>query len=77
MIALFAEDPSVQKHIAKAGEIFIPAPVIGELYFGAFKSERAKANSARVKKIAASNTVLACDIGTSKEYGRIKSLLYI
>ena len=45
MIALFAEDPSVQKHIAKAGEIFIPAPVIGELYFGAFKSERAKANA--------------------------------
>jgi predicted nucleic acid-binding protein len=29
VIALFAEDLSVKKHIAKAGEIFIPAPVIG------------------------------------------------
>ena len=40
VIALFAEDPSVQKHIARAGEIFIPAVVIGELFFGAFKSGR-------------------------------------
>jgi len=28
VIALFSEDPSVQKHIARAGEIFIPAIVI-------------------------------------------------
>ena len=76
VIALFAEDPSVQKHIAKAGEIFIPAPVIGELFFGAFKSERPKANSARIENFAASNTVLACDIGTSREYGRIKNILH-
>jgi len=76
VIALFAEDLSVKKHIAKAGEIFIPAPVIGELYFGAFKSERPKANSERVEKFATSNTVLACDIGASKEYGRIKNILH-
>ena len=76
VIALFAEDPSVQKHIAKAGEIFIPAVVIGELFFGAFKSERPKANSARIENFAASNTVLACDIGTSREYGRIKNILH-
>jgi len=68
VIALFAEDLSVQKHIAKAGEIFIPTPVIGELFFGAFKSERPKANSERIENFAASSTVLACDIGTSKEY---------
>lgn len=76
VIALFAEDPSVQKHIAKAGEVFIPATVIGELFFGAFKSERSKANSARIENFAASNTVLACDIGTSREYGRIKNILH-
>ena len=76
VIALFAEDQSVKKHIVKAGEVFIPAPVIGELFFGAFKSERPKANSERVENFAASNTVLACDIGTSKEYGLIKSNLH-
>ena len=37
VIALFAEDPSVQKHFAKAREIYIPSTVIGKLFFGAFK----------------------------------------
>ena len=75
VIALFAKDPSVQKHIAKAEEVFIPVTVIGELFFGAFKSERPKVNSAHIEKFASSNTVLACDIGTSWEYGRIKNIL--
>lgn len=76
VIALFAEDPSVQKHIAKAGEIFIPSTVIGELFFGAFKSGRPKENTARIENFAIANTVLASDIGTSREYGRIKDLLH-
>ena len=42
VIALFAEDTSVKKHIAKAEEIFIPSTVIAELFFGAFKSGRPK-----------------------------------
>lgn len=75
IIALFAGDPFVKKHIAKAGEIFIPAIVIGELFFGAFKSGRPKANTARIENFAASNTVVACDIGTSRKYGYIKNLL--
>ena len=72
VIALFAKDPSVQKHIVKAGEIFIPAAVIGKLFFGAFKSGRPKANFAHIENFAENNAVLACGIGTSREYGRIK-----
>lgn len=76
VIALFAEDIAVQKHMAKAGEIFIPVIVIGELYFGAFKSGRPRANTIRIENFAAGNTILVCDIGTSGEYGRIKNLLH-
>jgi tRNA(fMet)-specific endonuclease VapC len=76
VIALFAGDLPVKKHIATAEEVFIPATVIGELFFGALKSGRPKANSARIESFAVSNTVLACDIGTSREYGRIKNLLH-
>jgi len=76
VIALFANDPSVQKYIARAGEVFIPATVIGELFFGAYKSGRPKANADHIETFAAVNTVLACDIGTSREYGRIKNLLH-
>jgi len=75
VIALFAEDPSVLKHIAKAREIFIPHTVIGELFFGAFKSSRPKDNAARIENFAAVNTVLVCGIATSRQYGRIKNLL--
>ncbi len=76
IIALFADDPFVKKHVAKAEEIFIPAIVIGELFFGAFKSGRPKANTARIENFAASNTVIACDIGSSRKYGYIKNLLH-
>jgi len=76
VIALFAEDASVQKHMAKAGEVFIPATVIGELYYGAFKSGRPKANTSRIEHFAAGNTVLACDSGTGRTYGQIKHLLH-
>ena len=76
VIALFAEDPSVQRQISNAAEIFIPATVIGELFFGAFKSGHSKANISRIEDFATSNTVLACDTATSKEYGRIKNLLH-
>ena len=76
VIALLAKDSSVQKHMAKADEIFIPATVIGELYFGAFKSGRPKANIARIEDFASSNTVLSCNISTSREYGQVKNLLH-
>jgi len=75
VIALFGEDISVQKHIAKAKEIFIPSTVIGELFFGAFKSSRPKENATRIENFSAVSTVLVCGIGTSREYGRIKHLL--
>jgi tRNA(fMet)-specific endonuclease VapC len=75
VIALFAEDVSIQKHIAKAREIFIPSMVIGELFFGSYKSSRPKENATRIENFAAVNTVLVCGIGTGREYGRIKHLL--
>ena len=74
VIALFAEDSSVKKHMAKAGEVFIPATVIGELFFGAFKSGRSKANAVRVENFAAGNAVLASDSGTARIYGQIKNV---
>ena len=33
-------------------------------------------NTARIENFAASNTVLACDIGTCRKYGYIKNLLH-
>ena len=75
VIALFAKNPSLESHIKKATEIFIPSIVIGELFFGAFKSGQSKTNIARIEEFAASNAVLICSIETGRKYGHIKNLL--
>jgi tRNA(fMet)-specific endonuclease VapC len=75
VIALFASDPSVQRHISEAEEIFIPATVIGELFFGAFNSTQQEKNISRIEEFAQFNAVLSCGLATGKEYGCIKALL--
>jgi len=75
VIALFARDAYVQRHIAEAEEIFIPATVIGELFFGAFNSTQQEKNISRIEEFAHFNAVLSCGLATGKEYGRIKALL--
>jgi predicted nucleic acid-binding protein len=40
VIALFANETGVQQRLAEASEVFIPSMVVGELYYGAYKSAR-------------------------------------
>ncbi len=47
IIALFANEAVVKDSLAKADEVFASSIAVGELYFGARKSERAKENLAR------------------------------
>lgn len=77
VIALFAGDTSVQEGLAASEEVFVPSIVLGELYYGARKSERVRLNLARIDAFAASSTVLGCETETAREYGRIKNLLRI
>lgn len=75
VIALFAQDTSVQQHIAEAEAVFVPSIVLGELYYGARKSGRVAANLARIDEFAASSAVLVCDTATAQQYGQIKNIL--
>lgn len=75
VIALFARESVVYQQLAKADEAFVPSIVIGELYFGAYKSGRINENIARIEEFASSNTILEVDSLTAREYGRIKSSL--
>jgi tRNA(fMet)-specific endonuclease VapC len=75
VVALWSDDPAVKQRFAEAGETFIPSIVLGELYFGAVKSFRSKANLARVDDFAATNNVLPCDAVTAQHYGRIRATL--
>jgi tRNA(fMet)-specific endonuclease VapC len=73
---LVKEDAVTQK-LANAQEVFVPSIALGELYFGAGKSTRAKENTTRIDEFASSSTVLFCDTATAKQYGVIKSQLKI
>jgi tRNA(fMet)-specific endonuclease VapC len=73
VIAIFAGDTDVLKRLAQSDEVFLPAIVLGELYYGARKSTHIDANIGRIDEPAASSALLGCDIDTSRHYGRIKT----
>jgi tRNA(fMet)-specific endonuclease VapC len=75
VIAVFAKDGAVEAGLSKATEIFIPSVVLGELYYGAYKSTRVTENLAKINEFAANNSILACDTRTAQEYGGIKNVL--
>lgn len=73
VIAIFAKDVAVQTRIADAAEVFIAVTVLGELYYGARKSTRVRANLERLEEFATVNTILICDTETAQQYGEIKN----
>lgn len=54
------------------GSLFISSIVLGEVYFGAYKSVRVTENLARIEKLVAHYQVLSCDKTTAARYGQIK-----
>ncbi len=77
IIALFAGDTAVKDNLARAEEVFVPSIALGELYFGARKSGRAKENLERIDEFAANSVVLECNTDTARRYGEIKHALRV
>jgi tRNA(fMet)-specific endonuclease VapC len=75
VIALFANDSAVVGKIGKAEDIFVPAAVIGELFYGAKKSGRPEKNSERIERFVSDNVILGCDTETARLYGKVKNNL--
>ena len=75
VIGLFANDQAVLARLSKTEHIFIPSIVMGELYFGAYKSAHPDQNVRRVEELVATSAVLSCDAVTAAHYGRIKKAL--
>ena len=59
-------------NLDQAPEVFVPAIVFGELFFGAAKSSRPRENRVRLEEFAAGRTILPCDLRVAREYGRLK-----
>src|SRR5260370_24951801 len=68
VIALLEGDNAVLSNLDHAPEVFIPAIVVGELFFGAAKSGRPSENAARVARFVAHRSILSCDLHVAREY---------
>ena len=75
VIALFAEDSSVKEHLLNIEQVFVPSIVLGELYYGAYKSSHIEENIALIDEFANTNSVLGTNSNTAQEYGNIKNSL--
>ncbi len=75
VIALQREDANLLNLLENAEDVFIPAVVIGELYYGAYKSGRPEENRQTVAAFAAARVILNLDSSTGDAYGQIKHAL--
>ena len=75
VIALFAGHPVVSERVAGKSALFLPVPVLGELYRGAFGSSRCNENLRRLEEFAQAVAVLPCDATTARHYGEVKQAL--
>ena len=75
VIAIFNGETSIKEHLLKADEVFISSTVLGELFFGAFKSKRSKTNLKRISDFADSISILMCDKDTAYQCGIVKNKL--
>lgn len=74
-IALFAGDLAVQEKVRNAEYIVAVPPVIGELCFGAQKSNRVTENLHKIDILVQQSIVFPCDLETAQWYGIIKNQL--
>jgi tRNA(fMet)-specific endonuclease VapC len=74
-IAFLEGDANVRALIASETTLLLSVTVLGELWYGAYKSARQVANAARINTLISTGTILPCEGTTAVEYGRIKSEL--
>ena len=75
IIALFANESAVLDYLSNADEVFVSMIAIGELWFGALKSQNVESNLSRIDEFAANCPILICDGDTARHYGRLKNSL--
>jgi len=71
-IALLNGDDKIQEMLAEADAVYVPAVVIGELFYGAEKSARRPKNIERIEVLSEIFAVILTDFETGRVYGRLK-----
>jgi tRNA(fMet)-specific endonuclease VapC len=73
--SLFRGDSGIRDEIARSDEIFISSITLGELFYGAFKSQRTEAELEKIGEFAQVVRILDCNANTAEVYGRTKTAL--
>jgi len=71
IISLFDNDKSVIENIKGKSVIYVPSIVIGELFYGAYNSNKQKDNIKKISQFQKDVIILDCDSITGNHYGRI------
>ncbi len=75
MIALLNGEPDVARRWSEAPTAMLPAPVLAELLYGAFRSARRVDNEQGVRLVARSMQFIACDQSVCEYYAMLKATL--
>lgn len=70
-------DAAVEEQLLQADEIFVPAVALGELFYGALRSDRSGEHVDIIRDFEAECTILPCDRMTATEYATIKNALRV
>jgi tRNA(fMet)-specific endonuclease VapC len=72
IVAHFRREPALAERL-KSATLYIPLPVLGELYYGAFKSEHQAKTLKQVQEFLRICAILPPDELTAQHYGHIKA----
>jgi tRNA(fMet)-specific endonuclease VapC len=75
VIAYFRKGTKLQKQIEQFNDIYLPLVVLGELYYGAYKSTRQAKMLAEVSAFSKGCILIFPTEATAEHYGRIKAAL--
>lgn len=75
IIALQRENEALKKLLTTATDVFVPVIAVGELYYGAYKSQRVEENRKQVAAFSAKRIVLNVNADTADVYGQVKQAL--
>lgn len=77
VIAFFSAEREVVERMLAADSVVVPSIVLGELYFGARKSDRVAENLAKVERFLSQVAIAPSDERTAALFGAIKQQLRV
>ena len=75
VIRLLAHDPAVRRKFDANPNVAVPIVVLGEMFFGALKSQLVEANCQKIDEFIKRVEVVGDRVATAYEFGRIKNEL--